>query len=202
MKDERIGIFGGTFSPPHLGHARALSAFLEQEKPDRMLVIPTAIPPHKQPKGDADPSQRLALCHLAFDSLGVCVSDIEIARGGKSYTVETLEQLSTHGRRLILLCGTDMFLSLDTWYKAQQIFALAEIVYARRENDAACEKLLAEKAEEYKTRFGAIIRPLAVNVLELSSSEVRDAIAQGKNTASFLHPDVGRYIEKCRLYQA
>lgn len=201
MKQERIGIYGGTFSPPHLGHARALSAFLEQEKPDVMLVIPTAISPHKQMKGDATPEQRLAMCRLAFDALDVTVSDMEIARGGKSYTVETLGELTSDGRRLILLCGTDMFLSLDTWYRAERIFALAEIVYARRENDPDCEKRLSEKAEEYKARFGATVRPLAVDALELSSSEVRSAVADGEDTTALLHPEVRRYIEECQLYQ-
>lgn len=201
MKNETVGIFGGTFSPPHLGHTAALSAFLKQEKTDRMLVIPTAVPPHKQLKGDATPEQRLTMCRIAFSELPVTVSDIEMKRGGKSYTVDTLKQLSCEGRRLILLCGTDMFLSLDTWYCAENIFALADIVYARRERDRDNDALLLKKAEEYRRRFGAVVRPLASSVIEISSSEVRDALMKGKNTTHFLHPDVARYIQKWQLYR-
>ena len=201
MKKETVGIFGGTFSPPHLGHAAALSAFLRQEAPDSMLVIPTAIPPHKQLSGDATPKQRLAMCRLAFSALPVTVSDLEIARGGKSYTVETLRALTAQNRRLILLCGTDMFLSLDTWYRAEEIFSLAEIVYARREGDIALAASMAERAKEYKNRFGAIVRPLVADVVELSSSEVRSAIQSGQSVDAFLHPDVARYIEECKLYR-
>ena len=66
---KRLGIYGGTFSPPHLGHYRALKAFIEQERPHNTLVIPTFLPPHKQLKGDATPEQRLEMCQLAFASL-------------------------------------------------------------------------------------------------------------------------------------
>lgn len=201
MKNETVGIFGGTFSPPHLGHTAALSAFLKQEKTDRMLVIPTAVPPHKQLKGDATQEQRLAMCRIAFSGLPVTVSDIEMKRGGKSYTVDTLKQLSQKGRRLVLLCGTDMFLSLDKWYRAETIFTLADIVYARREQDPENDALLSKQAEAYRKRFGATVRPLASSVIEISSSEVREALAKGKDTTAFLHPDVRRYIQEWQLYR-
>ena len=201
MKFEKIGIFGGTFSPPHLGHAAALKSFLEQEKPDEMLVIPTGTPPHKPLRGDATTEQRFAMCRLAFSFPGVTVSDLEIKRGGKSYTVDTLKSLTAEDRRLVLLCGTDMFLSLDTWYSAETIFRLAEIVYVRREKDADVKKQLLMKEEEYRSRFAATVRPLATKVVDISSSGVRERLANGKDASLLLHPDVKRYIEECNLYR-
>ena len=166
-----------------------------------MLVIPTAVPPHKQLKRGATQEQRLAMCRIAFSDLPVTVSDIEMKRGGKSYTVDTLKQLSQEGRRLVLLCGTDMFLSLDTWYRAETIFTLADIVYARREQDPENDALLSKQAEMYQKRFGATVRPLSSSVIEISSSEVREVLAKGKDTTAFLHPDVRRYIQEWQLYR-
>ncbi len=201
MIPKKIGIFGGTFSPPHLGHAAALSSFLAQEKPDEMLVIPTGTPPHKPLKGDATAKQRFDMCRLAFSFSGVTVSDLEIKREGKSYTVDTLKCLTAPDRRLVLLCGTDMFLSLDSWYSTETIFRLAEIVYVRREEDEDVAKRLIQKEEEYRCRFAANVRPLATKVLEVSSSEVRERLAKKQDTSALLHPDVMRYIEECKLYR-
>ena len=201
MKKEKIGIFGGTFSPPHLGHAHALEAFLVQEKPDTMLVIPTAIPPHKQLSGDAGPLDRLEMCHLAFDAFGVTVSDMEISRGGKSYTVDTLEALSRDDRTLVLLCGTDMFLSLDAWYMFEKIFQLAEIVYVEREDDEHTKGLLEKKRAYYEANFSAIVRPLLCTPFVASSTMVREAFSTGEDTSLFLNPSVRRYVEECHLYQ-
>ena len=200
-EQKRIGIYGGTFSPPHLGHYKALKAFIEQERPCDTLVIPTFLPPHKQLKGDATPDERLAMCRLAFSGLPVTVSDLEIARGGKSYTALTLESLHAKDTTLLFLCGTDMFLSMDTWYQPQTIFSLAEIVYVRRENDIDTGETLAKKADLYRERFGARVREIICDVTEVSSTEIRDAIVNGRDTSAFLNPDVRRYIDQWQLYR-
>ena len=111
----RIGIYGGTFSPPHNGHLAAARAFMEQMWLDILYVIPAAIPPHKQMAEPVSAADRLEMCRRAFAGMeGVYVSDMEIRRGGKSYTVDTLRELSGDDRRLFLLCGTDMVLTLDS----------------------------------------------------------------------------------------
>ncbi len=199
----KLGIYGGSFSPPHLGHYRALSAFIEQETPDETLVIPTLVPPHKELCGDASPEERLDMCRLAFRDLPITVDPREIHRGGKSYTVLTLEELKNEENRLLFLCGTDMFLTLDAWYRPERIFALAEIVYIQREDGEAgvkANRALCEKAEEYRRRFGATVRELRAPVTEISSSELRDALERGEPVSDFLHPDVEEYIKRCRLY--
>ena len=199
-----VGIYGGTFSPPHMGHFRALSAFIDAYHPDTTYVIPTFVPPHKTVSSAATPEERLAMCRLAFGDLPVTVSDMEIRRGGKSYTVLTLEELAAPDTRLLLLCGTDMFLTLDSWYMPARIFELAEIVYVAREvgEDGKNASLaMAEKAEEYRARFGATVHALPLDALELSSSDVRRLLLENKDTDTLLHPKVKEYIEKCNLYR-
>ena len=119
----RVGIYGGTFAPVHNGHVAAAKAFIEQMQLDILYVIPAAIPPHKQIDGSDDPMHRYRMCELAFfNEEKVLVSDMEIKRGGKSYTVDTLRELSAPDRRLFLLMGTDMMLTLDTWRQSEEIF--------------------------------------------------------------------------------
>lgn len=199
-----IAIYGGSFSPPHMGHYRALEAFINRFQPDLTYVIPTLIPPHKQISAAATPDDRLAMCRLAFGELSVTVSDVEIKRGGKSYTVLTLEELKEKDNRLLLLCGTDMLLSLDSWYMPERIFELAEIVYVcREEGEAGKAAALAmeAKAEEYRARFGAVLHALPIDSLEISSSEIRRRLASGEDTGALLHPRVKEYIAKCNLYR-
>ena len=203
QEKERIGIYGGTFSPPHLGHVRAASLFLAGETLDRLLIIPTLIPPHKERTEITSAEDRLAMCRMAFAfSEKTEISDIEIQRGGKSYTSETLRALRGEDRTLILLCGTDMLLSMDTWHEPNVIFSLAEIVCMRRESDAATERALTEKAIFYRESFGATVRFLDGTPFELSSSEVRARIASEDTTwKDFVSPDIAAYITERGLYR-
>ena len=101
----------------------------------------------------------------------------------------------------MLLCGTDMFLTLDTWYCPEEIFALAEIVYMRREEDAAVAEKLQTKAEQYREKYAATVRELIFRPLEISSTDLRSMIAEGRDTTNYLHPAVREYIEQCQLYR-
>ena len=121
----RIGIFGGTFSPVHNGHVSAAKSFMEQMWLDILFIIPTGNTPHKDMSDGATSYDRLRMCEAAFSGIdGVIVSDMEIRREGKSYTVDTLRQLYDPENRLFLLCGTDMMLTLDKWREADEIFKL------------------------------------------------------------------------------
>ena len=122
--DTRVGIYGGTFAPVHNAHVATAKLFMEQMRLDYLFVIPSAIPPHKEIDPLDDPRHRLKMCELAFAGMdGVIVSDMEIERGGKSYTIDTVQELSAEGRRLLLLGGTDMVLSFDSWYKYLDILS-------------------------------------------------------------------------------
>ena len=197
----RIGIFGGTFSPPHNGHVRALKAFMEQMWLDFVYVIPTAQPPHKEMDVVVDAKHRLEMCRLAFAGIeGVYVSDLEIQRGGKSYTVDTLRELSGADRRLFLLCGTDMVLTLDKWRNPEEIFRLCYPVYVRRDTDPLLDQPLIDAIARYNAKFGKVVRRIVTEPIELSSTDVRLALQTGRDTGDMLSPAVKKYIADNHLY--
>ena len=200
MIKKRVGIYGGTFSPPHLGHIGAVSAFKKALPLDELLIIPDYLPPHKNIDGEATIENRLEMCRLAFSSIeGAKISDIEILRGGRSYTSVTLEELSSPDTELYFLMGTDMFLTLGEWYRPEVIFSLATICLARRESELDEKINLAR--EKYIRDFSARIITVDLPIKEISSSEVRAAIKAGRDTADFLLPEVSEYIEKWGLYR-
>lgn len=199
---ERLGIYGGTFSPPHSGHIHAAKAFISEMALDRLLVIPTFIPPHKSRSELTSPEDRLAMCRRAFSfSKKIEVSDMEIARGGKSYTSDTLTALKKEGRELYFLCGTDMLLSIDRWHEPRIIFELAHIVCVAREDDLAVRDTLYKKAEYLKAEYGARVHILPVDSVELSSSEVREMISKNEVWESRVPSNVAAYIKEKGLYR-
>ena len=199
----RIGIYGGSFSPIHNGHIKAVKAFLEQMQLDFCYVIPTFIPPHKATSGVIDPMHRIRMCELAFeDTDGIVVSDIEIKRGGTSYTVDTLRQLSGEDKRLFFLMGTDMLLTLDTWRAPDEIFRLCYPVYMRRESDSANDSAIVAKIAEYRKKFGKTVMKIVADPIEVSSTVVRNRIASGEDVSTLIPKAVEDYIRKNRLYGA
>lgn len=198
---ERIGIYGGSFSPPHNGHLSAARLLLEEAGLDRLLILPAGVPPHKALNPDESPEHRLAMARLAFADLPRTeVSDWEMTQPGKSYTVLTLEHFSAPGRQLVLLVGTDMFLTLDRWYRAEDIFAMAEIVCVRRELDKARTVEIEEKISLYREHFGAKIRLMDERVVVLSSTELRGIASAGGDLSAYLPESVAAYIGENNLY--
>ncbi len=197
----RIGIFGGTFSPPHNGHLTAAKAFMEQMWLDLLYVIPSAEPTAPEKASTASPKERYEMCRLAFSGMeGVYVSDMEIRRGGKSYTVDTLRELAGEDRRLFLLCGTDMMLSLGDWKDAKAIFELCYPTYIRRENDPIMTAKITAKNSDYQKRFGKIVRRIVTEPLQISSQTVRDRIKNGIPTTDLIGDEVEKYILDKHLY--
>lgn len=203
----KIGVYGGTFNPPHLGHitaARAVSALL---KLDKLLLIPTGHPPHKQlPPGSPTAEQRLDLTCLAAEQLDMDgaaeVLDIEIRRGGSSYTADTLAQL--HARfpedELWLLMGTDMFLTLHTWREPEKVLSLAGIAaFGRTEADTE-ELFSVQRDYLYRTYPQARLFTLSIpGVVDVSSTELREKLASGRG-GELLAPVVYGYILREGLY--
>ena len=197
----RVGIYGGTFAPVHNGHVRAAKAFMEQMKLDYLFIIPTYLPPHKQIDASDDPLYRLRMCELAFGDIdGVVISDCEIIRGGKSYTYDTLKELERPNTRLFLLCGTDMVLSFDRWYRFEDILKMCYPVYVRRENDALIGNRVVAKITEYYQKYGVMFRKIITEPLELSSTDVRRAVSEGRDISSMVPPAVERFICENGLY--
>ena len=197
----RVGIYGGTFSPVHNGHVAAAKAFMEQMWLDILYVIPTGVTPHKDMKGDATAADRLEMCRLAFAGMeGVIVSDLEMRREGKSYTVDTLRELYDPNGRLFLLMGTDMLLTLDGWREPEEIFRLCYPVYIRRESDAGLDAAIVEKIKTYQETYGKVVRRIVTPALELSSTDVRRAVADGFPIDGAVPSAVAAYIRTHHLY--
>ncbi len=199
----RVGIYGGTFAPVHNGHVAAAKAFMEQMKLDYLFIIPTCMPPHKQIDFSDDPIFRLRMCELAFQDIdGVVISDTEIKRGGKSYTYDTLTELTRPNTRLFLMCGTDMVLTFDTWYKFEEIFKLCYPVYVRRENDPILTKRIVDKITEYYNKYGVMFRRIVTDPIELSSTQVRQKVAKGEDISGLVPARVAEFIRQNGLYRS
>ena len=197
MTKIRLGIYGGTFSPPHLGHVSAARSFAIGAALDKLIVMPDFIPPHKSDFGNVTAEDRLAFSGMPC----VEVSDFEILRGGKSYTYLTLQAFTSKDVELFFLCGTDMLLTLDTWKCPEILFDLATICYVRRESDACNDLLLREKIADYKERFAARIIELDHDVVEVSSTDLRSNIVSGENNLINLPCGVIQYIQEKGLYK-
>ncbi|MBQ9783407.1 MAG: nicotinate (nicotinamide) nucleotide adenylyltransferase [Clostridia bacterium] len=198
----RVGIYGGTFAPIHNGHVQAAKAFMEQMKLDYLFIIPACLPPHKQIDASDDPAIRLRMCELAFEGVdGVVISDVELRRGGKSYTYDTLREFQRPDTRLFLLCGTDMVLSFDTWYRFEDILRMCYPTYVRREDDPVLTKRVVAKIGEYYEKYGVMFRRIVTDPIEISSTEIRRAVRDGKDIAGMVPPGVARFIRENGLYR-
>lgn len=198
----RTGVYGGTFSPPHIGHISAAREFSRQLRLDELLIIPACIPPHKKLDYRDDPNRRLELCRMAFSGIEHAeVSDIELKRGGKSYTADTLRELSRDGRELFLLCGTDMIMTLDEWYRPDEIFRLATPVCIRRETSENAAKLLRLKLKSYRKKYGVEVPVIDAPAVEISSGELRAAVKANMGILEYVTPEVERYIIENGMYR-
>ena len=197
----RIAVFGGRFNQTHLGHIHSARAAAEQLRPDLFLVIPAHEPPHKDfAAGSPAPEQRLEMCRLCFAQVpNATVSDIELARGGRSYTADTLRELSGQypDAELVLLVGTDMLQTLDSWYDAAYILGRAVIAPFQRSPEEM--RLIEEKTEQLRRDFGARVEIVRSEPLEASSTSVR-SLLPARGGAEKLAEDVYAYILRNRLY--
>ena len=197
----RIGVYGGTFNPPHIGHMSAAAQAASALGLEKLLLIPDRVAPHKViPEGSPTPAQRLEMVRLA--SLGIPgaeVSDIELNREGKSYTVDTLRELKSMYPQdeLVLLMGTDMFLSLRSWREPEEILRLAAVgVFCRGEKG---EKLAIAQQADSLAELGAEIYLVDNTVTAISSTDLRRMIAF-RCAGPFLPAGVGEYILANGLY--
>ncbi len=194
----RIGIFGGTFNPPHQGHKKLALEFMSRLSLDLMLIIPTFTPPHKEAPDLATGEDRLNMCRLCFGESCFLVSDIELRRKGKSYTVNTLQQLKEQypHDELFFIMGSDMLLSFHTWREPEEILNLATICAAAREDGLTAElcNYVEGKYPHRKDRF--II--FDFDPVEVSSTQLRENLSQAD--ADLISPQVENYIQERGLY--
>lgn len=197
----RVGILGGSFNPPHLAHLVCASEAAAQLQLDRVLLTPVAAPPHKDAERDPGPGERLELCRLAIagdDRLGVC--DVEVRRGGPSYTVDTLREL--HARtpedHLTFIVGGDIALGLPGWHEPEEVLGLARLAVAERSGASR-----ADIAARLRERFPDAQPAVFVDMprMDISSSQIRRRIAQ-ERPIRYLVPDpVAEHIARGKLYR-
>ena len=197
-----IAIYGGTFNPVHKGHLNCLKTVLESVELDRVIVLPDRIPPHKSAEGLASGKDRLNMCRIAFEGLDkVSVSDWELKRKGKSYSVITLRHFHKNSPddKLFFIMGSDMLLSFEQWFEYKEILSLATLVCVSRENAVTREKLQAH-ADRLIAENGGEILVLKTVPLEVSSTEIRKMINNSLDCYCYLDKNVVQYIEDNNLY--
>lgn len=197
----RIGIFGGSFNPPHLGHRLAVLEFQKKLSLDRVLLIPSAVPPHKQLSSNSpDAKTRFHMTELLFRDLDFAeVLDLELRRQGPSYTADTLAELKKIYPEddLYLLVGTDMFYSFARWYHPDRISELATLVAAHRKEDDI--QAMEAAAKNLREKFNTKIEFLKNDFLPYSSTSARAMLAF-RCGEKYLSPEVYQYICENQLY--
>ena len=197
----RILVFGGTFNPVHVGHVEMLKKAQEVISPDLTLVIPTFLPPHKSVSSDfLSSADRLNMCKLAFDGFeNTEVSDIEAMAKEKSYSVITFSKLHEiyTDAEFVMLCGADMFLTLKTWYKYDELIKLTAFCAMPRKEGA---DELTEYAKIVENDGGKCI-VIDETVTDISSTEIRQRLIKNEDISRLVPDKVCEYIENNNLFR-
>jgi len=226
---QRIGIYGGTFDPIHNGHLEVAEAILKAFALDRMLFVVSATPPHKRKQAIGSPFHRLAMAALATaDSPQMFVSTIELESPSRPYTIETLERLRTELQpvQLFFVMGADSFRDVTSWYEYERILSEYEVIVATRPGYRNDENIAANLSPQLQSRivdlrgggspFGKDLvgadlagenkqspRIFLTDYVEVdvSATDIREAVAQGRSIGDLVPPPVASYIEKYSLYR-
>lgn len=201
-RSERIGVFGGSFDPVHMGHLTIAQDAVEQLELDRLIFVPAAIPPHKQGKTLADGQQRFEMLQLATESnLSFEVSNMELQRGGVSYTFDTMRQIQLEypGAELFFIVGLDSLTILHSWRNIDQLLEMCTIVpFARGGEDPAKIAEQIQLSKDWKTKL--LERMIRIHEVEISASEIRMRLAEGLSIRYLVPPEVEMYIAEHGLY--
>lgn len=200
MEITRMGIMGGTFNPIHLGHLMIAEEARQTFHLDKILFVPSYVTPNKQVSG-ATAVQRLEMTRLAVaDNPCFAVSDIEIKRQGRSYTVDTLREIKKlYGPSYILyfISGTDTIQDLPNWHRPEEILSLCQFVGATRPDGS---QSIGQVIDHFGD-LGKHILKLTVPTMQISSTELRRRIANGQSVRYMMPPAVVEYIRKNGVYQ-
>lgn len=198
----RIGILGGTFNPIHNGHIQMAKYSHDAAKLDKVILMPTFVPPHKESANLVSCEHRFNMCRLASAELPYAeVSDFEIKLEGKSYTYRTLELLKSQNKNdeFFFIVGADMFLSMQNWKNPEIIFELATVIAIPRDKDSVSQ--LSNHYENVLKKMGAKAIVLKDSVLTVSSTYIRDNIDNQSALQSLIDSRVYNYIKENNLYR-
>jgi nicotinate-nucleotide adenylyltransferase len=215
---ETVGLFGGTFDPVHLGHLRAAAEVRRLTRLDRILFIPSYIPPHKAAGGAASPADRLRMVELACRRrAGFEASPLEVEARGKSYSILTLRQVraASPGARLFFIAGVDAFLDIGTWHEYRKVLAECFFLVTgrpgfdlERARDVLGGRLrtatgpldeAGSLSGRVPPRFRIILVP--IRALDVSSTAVRERARRGASLEGFVPRAVAGYIRERQLYR-
>ena len=204
-RTKRIGIMGGSFDPVHVGHLIMAQDAIDRLELSGVVFIPAAIPPHKQHLQQVNAEHRINMLRLATEAdLRLSVSDIELKRGGVSYTIDTIRALQQEqpGVEWILTVGSDTLVDLHNWYKIDELLSLCEVATFLRPGESCLDEI-AEKvlvADVHKEKL--LSNVVEAHLIALSSTEIRMRIAEGLGIRYLVPPEVEMYIYEHGLYQA
>lgn len=195
----KIGLYGGAFNPVHNGHLALAEHFKNALELERLIFIPTHVPPHKSGDGLVSGEHRINMLSLALSGLEYCsVSDIEFRREGKSYTYDTVCELKKiyPDDEFFLIVGADQYFDFQKWYRADDILRQVTVCSAARENNQYRQML------EYKSKHDNMQNTVVCNfdVTEISSSKIRNMISTGQSVSEFVPDSVLRYTKENNLY--
>ncbi|MBR5615097.1 MAG: nicotinate-nucleotide adenylyltransferase [Clostridia bacterium] len=198
----RIGIFGGTFSPPHNGHIYIAREAMKKARLDKMVFVPCGNPYHKKAPVTVDAKQRLEMVRLAIDGeAGFEICDIEVGLKEPSYTARTLEKLQKiyPQDRLCFLVGGDSLLDMEGWYHPEEIFKKAEIIVAKRGGMDSAE--INAAAQSYRSKYGADIKIIQLEPIDVSASDIRERLRCGYDAKDMISERVLKYIKENKIYE-
>lgn len=211
-----IAVFGGSFNPIHFGHLRIAEEVREGLGPDKVIFMPAATPPHKPDEKQALAKDRLAMIKLAIeDNPGFEASDMEMMRGGLSFTIDTVRELKKdkQGLKISLILGDDSFNGISTWCEYETLLEMAHFIvvprpgYGAKKIGEALPVELARKfwydgaAGSYQNSFGTSVTYFDTTLMAVSSSGIREEIKQGRSARYLLPEKVIRYIVENGLYR-
>ena len=201
MGSRKIGILGGTFDPVHNGHIKAAQAAYDKLKLDEVIFIPTGIPPHKLNRTVQETDKRIEMIMLAISQYEYfSVSDIEAERAGYTYTVDTLRQMKDGDNKyddLFFIIGADVVCELNTWKQYKEVYKLCKFIALLRpgyDRNKFYEDVKTAESD------GAEIIPVEAELIDISSSTIRNMISKGESVKEYIDENVEDYIKERGLY--
>jgi nicotinate-nucleotide adenylyltransferase len=213
--NRRIGLFGGTFNPIHLGHLRGAEEIRESFDLQEVIFIPAAIPPHKEIEEVIEARHRLEMVRLATASNShFSVMDIELKRPGKSYSIETIRYFQErYPDGLYFILGRDAFVEIETWKNFQQLFSLSNFIVMTRPGLQRASSTFQlpgtlvsffqfdQKVKGWIHPSGHTLHFKEISYLDISSTKIRELIERGESVRYLIPPEVEAYIQQYRLYR-
>jgi len=200
-----IGIFGGTFNPIHLGHVRLAEDVREAFSLNRIVFIPTNLPPHKSLGGDVDPIHRLRMVELSIEgNPSFECDDAEIRRGGVSYTVDTIDYVYGAYRfegRPWFIIGSDLLDEMHSWKDIGTLLTRVRFVVLARSGGASAHGVVPEKVRTLAPPAGDAFNVFCGRTIDVTSSEIRERVSSGRSIRYLVADRVYKYIMDNNLYR-